>query len=322
MSIRPFLDRLFETYHREEFLSSDPLEFPRRFRDPWDQEAVALVAALLAYGNVKQIRRSVDDLLQRIQKGGLGPAQFVRSLSGPDGHARARQALSGFVHRFNRGDDLLLLYELLGRSWVEYGSLGAHLVRSLEPEASDFSTALSALIRDWREWAGARSTPSFSHLLTSPEDGSCCKRWCMLLRWMGRQDPAGGLDLGLWSKDGALRATFPPGRWLKSSQLVIPLDTHVGRLSHYLGLRKRRTLDWRAACEVTEALRACDPLDPVRYDFALARLGILDRCQRMFQRDVCDRCELLPACRFAKKRIRMGQEWNRSARNVQGSFSS
>jgi hypothetical protein len=69
-------------------------------------------------------------------------------------------------------------------------------------------------------------------------------------------------------------------------------------------------LDWRAAREVTDALRDCDPEDPVRYDFALARLGILDLCQRMFQPEICRRCELLPACRFAKKRIRIGQEWS------------
>ncbi|MCM2279636.1 MAG: TIGR02757 family protein [Oligoflexia bacterium] len=307
--MRSFLDRLYERYHREEFLYSDPLEFPRRYRAPLDQEAVALVSALLAYGNVKQIRRSIEELLARITRDGLTPSGFVRSLALPEGKTRARAALSGFVHRFNRGEDLLLLLELLGRSWKEHGSLGAHLMVALEPSAGDFSIALARLIADWRGWAGSR-TPSFSHLLTSPADGSCCKRWCMLLRWMGRED---GLDLGLWGERGALRAGFPEGRWLRASQLVIPLDTHVGRISHYLGLRTRKTLDWRAAREVTDALRAFCSEDPVRYDFALARLGILDLCQRKFQPEVCGGCELLSACRFARKRIRIGQKCQSSS---------
>lgn len=293
--LAPFLNPLFERYHRKEFLSSDPLEFPHRYPDPFDQETVALVAALLAYGNVKQIRKSVADLLERMGRVSASPAEFVR--------LGRRKSLRGFVHRFNVGEDFELLFELLARSWEEHGSLGAHFVSHLSPEARDISDALSRLIADWRKWAGARGKGSFSYLLTSPADGSCCKRWCMFLRWMGREEKPGenALDLGLWSRDGALRKTFPEGRFLRADQLVIPLDTHTGRISHYLGLTRRRTLDWKAALEVTEALRSCDPSDPTRYDFALARLGILDLCQRRFKPEVCSRCALVPVCLFARE---------------------
>jgi uncharacterized protein (TIGR02757 family) len=120
----------------------------------------------------------------------------------------------------------------------------------------------------------------------------------MFLRWMGRKD---ALDPGLWTRNGALASTFQLGRYLDSRQLVMPLDTHTGRISQYLGLTSRKSVNWLAALEVTEALRACDPLDPTRYDFSLARLGILDLCQRKYRKHICEQCQLLPACRFAQK---------------------
>jgi uncharacterized protein (TIGR02757 family) len=292
-----FLDQLHQNYHRAEFLSSDPLEFVHLYRDPWDREAVALLGAVLAYGNVKQIRRSVTEVLRRIEGHSGSPRGFVEALAGPESEP-ARAALKGFVHRFNRGGDIALLLELLARSWKEHGSLGGHFLSYLEPGAPDISSALDHLIADWLAWAGRRAKGSFTYLLTAPKDGSCCKRWCMFLRWMGRKD---ALDPGLWTEHGELSRTFPNGRFLSSSQLVLPLDTHTGRISQYLGLTNRKTLNWKAAREITAELRRFDAQDPVRYDFALARLGILDLCQKRYRAEICERCELLPHCRFAAR---------------------
>jgi uncharacterized protein (TIGR02757 family) len=119
----------------------------------------------------------------------------------------------------------------------------------------------------------------------------------MFLRWMGRNDE---LDPGLWGARGKLRPTFSVGRFLSPHQLVIPLDTHTGRISQYLGLTDRKSLGWLAALEVTAALRACDEADPVRYDFALCRLGILDLCQRRYRAEICANCKLVSACHFAR----------------------
>ncbi len=303
--LRPLLNQIFDRYHRPEFLFSDPLEFPHRYTDPWDQEAVALVSALLAYGNVKQIRRSVEEVLRRIHAIAAGPADFVRRLEG----GSRKTGLEGFIHRFNTGADLGLLFLLLQRSWKEQGSLGAHFMVGLEPGAETITEAVNRLIGDWRAWirqdpglrALFRLNPSFSYLLTAPEDGSCCKRWCMFLRWMGRKEKDAPLDLGLWAEGSELALrTFAPGRFLRASQLVIPLDTHTGRISQYLGLTERKSLNWLAALEVTRSLReACDAEDPTRYDFALARLGILDLCQKRYRAEICERCALLPACRFS-----------------------
>jgi uncharacterized protein (TIGR02757 family) len=193
----------------------------------------------------------------------------------------------------------------LGQSWDRHGSLGAHFLKGLSPEDSDISGALDELMREWAEWAGPRAMKgSFSYLLTAPQNGSACKRWCMFLRWMGRSDPESdeAIDLGLWGAESRLVATFPRGRFLRADQLVIPLDTHTGRISQYLGLTQRKSLNWRAALEVTEALRECSPSDPVRYDFALARLGILDLCQKKYRIEICEKCSLLPVCRFGMEK--------------------
>jgi uncharacterized protein (TIGR02757 family) len=285
-------------------LYSDPLEFVHRYEgDAWDQEAVALLAALLAYGNVRQIRASVEDALGRIARGGWTPAGFVRTLS-ERGPALAEEVFRGWTHRFNVGEDLALLFWLLGRSWREHGSLGAHFLRGLEPGAPDIGPALDRLIHEWRAWrtefpAAPLGRDSFAYLLTAPGDGSCCKRWCMLLRWMGRKD---GLDPGLWTENSPLASGFLEGRFLRAAQLVLPLDTHTGRISRYIGLTRRKTLGWKAALEITARLAKADPADPVRFDFALSRLGILDLCQKKFRVEICGRCALLPACRFARRR--------------------
>ena len=116
---------------------------------------------------------------------------------------------------------------------------------------------------------------------SSPADGSACKRLNLFLRWMVRR--SGGLDFGLWSD-------------VSPRRLVIPLDTHVARIARYVGLTTRTTPDWKMALDVTHSLRRFDPGDPVKYDFAICRLGILDYCPR--KRDIvkCEGCSLRPVC--------------------------
>lgn len=304
-SLGGFLNDLQRQYHRRDLLDSDPLEFVHHYSNPWDQEVVALIAALLAYGNVKQVRKSVSEALTRMTRLASSPSDMIRRLGGMAGRSSpdARQVgreFETFIHRFNRGGDLVLLFQLISETWIRSGSVGAHFLKSLEPD-QDISNALSALIGDWREWSKGMGPNSFQYLLTSPKDGSSCKRWCMFLRWMGRKDE---LDPGLWCEGSGLEETFPPGKALKANQLVLPLDTHTGRISQYLGLTKRKTLDWKAALEITQNLSVCDPEDPTRYDFALSRLGILDVCQRKYRAEICTNCQLLSFCKFAQKQKR------------------
>jgi uncharacterized protein (TIGR02757 family) len=303
-----FLNELQVTYHRRDLLSSDPLEFVYGFSDPFDQEAVALIAALLAYGNVKQVRKSVKDVLDRMERLKANPSDLVRRLGNtsdsgyPEFSRRFEKEFESFVHRFNRGKDIVLLLRLLAESWRRHGSMGAHFL-SYHQGQPDITEALAALIADWRNWSRelfrVPKKSSFHYLLTSPADGSCCKRWCMFLRWMGRKDE---LDPGLWTVTSALQSSFPAGQSLRADQLILPLDTHTGRISQYLGLTKRKTLDWKAALEITQSLGVCDPADPTRYDFSLSRLGILDVCRRHYREEICTRCQLVTVCHFAKRK--------------------
>jgi uncharacterized protein (TIGR02757 family) len=269
-----FLTKAETTYHHKEFLSFDPLELVHSYTNPWDQEAIALIAGVLAYGNVKQIKKSVQDAISRIHRLAESPQVFVQQLNQTLFRKKALQAFQNYVHRFNQGSDLIHLLQLLQSSWTRYGSLGGHFLTYLNPKDETIETALNLLIKDWRfQLKPLGVEPTFSYLLTAPEDGSCCKRWCMILRWMGRKD---ALDLGLWMKTSPLQSTFPAGRALESRQLVMPLDTHTGRLSQTLGLTQKKSLNWKVALEVTQRLKTLDPLDPTRFDFALTRLGMIE----------------------------------------------
>ena len=144
-----------------------------------------------------------------------------------------------------------------------------------------YSAAVLAL--DYTEVFGGPDIPAdsyFPFMFPAPASGSACKRLCMFLRWMVR--PADGIDLGLW--DG-----------VSAAQLIIPVDTHISRISRYLGLTKRKAADWRMAQEITSALRVFDPADPVKYDFSLAHLGISDGCDGKDARS-CMSCPIVGIC--------------------------
>lgn len=298
-----FLDSIFQEFHQRRFLNSDPLQFVHRFKNPWDQEAVALLAALLAYGQVKQIQKSLEIAFTKINQLAKSPQSFVQKLHFLDFQRKSTKIFGDFIHRFNCGNDLILLFRLLNKSWSEFGSLGNHFNSLLHREDESIERALSHLITTWRNWIARESTLSFSYLLTSPQDGSCCKRWCMFLRWMGRKD---SLDPGLWTKNSPiLRESKSSSSFLSAHQLIMPLDTHTGRISQYLGLTPRKSLNWRAAMEVTQALKQLDPKDPIRFDFALSRLGILEICQKKYRQEICLKCQLLPVCQFAQHSLNM-----------------
>lgn len=274
---REIILKASELYHKRELLSSDPLEFVYQYSDPWDQEVVAIGAALLAYGNVKQIRASIRKWLESFA--GQSPQSWVRSLGTEEGIAQALSGLKGWKHRFNKAQDLVTLFRLVERSWREYGTLGAHFTSRLEPSHTHIGSALESLMAEWGSWAremGQKKSSSFHFFLTSPANGGCCKRWCMFLLWLGRKDE---LDPGLWTvltpePRGKYRATFK-GRFVRPDQLIIPLDVHLGRISQSMALTRRKTTTWKTALEVTESLKQIDPQDPVRFDFALSRLGIV-----------------------------------------------
>ena len=274
----------------------DPLRFPHRYQDPRDVEVSALLAAALAYGRADLFGPKVEALLQRM---GPSPATFVRELD----VAGARALLEGFVYRFNVGTDVAVLLLGMGRALREHGSLEALFLEGWKARGSwhgaldAFTTALRDVpMGPLREALGPER--GLHHLLPSPLGPGAAKRLNLFLRWMVRGPD--GVDLGVWKR-------------VRPSALLIPLDTHIGRISQHLGLTRRTDLSWRTAEEVTASLRALDGEDPVRFDFALCHYGMSGVCPATPVVDNCARCLLLPACSTGQKTLKPRARARKSA---------
>ena len=272
--MRDGLEALRKRYDAR-YLETDPLKFPRRFRRRDDRELVGLIASSLAYGNVTSIQKSVERVLAWM---GPHPAELARRTSPKE----ALRALGPFQHRWTRARDIVCLVRFAGAMFESHGSIGAFFGESWEP--GDVAGSLARFSRRALEldhgglYRSRRLPPGAGvrFFFTSPETGAC-KRLNMYLRWMVRGDD--GLDLGLWS-------------FMSARDLVVPLDTHLFRIGRHLGWSRRKTPGFKAALDVTEALRLLDPDDPIKYDFALSRMGILEDCPRHGRRAACELCAL------------------------------
>jgi uncharacterized protein (TIGR02757 family) len=277
--LRAHLDEVRARTDLSARLDSDPIRFPRRYRDPLDAEIAGLIAATYAYGRVSAFLPVLDAIFAQMDAQG-GPAAFVRAFDVD----REGPVLAPHYYRFYQGSDLVLLLASLQRVLASRGSLQAFFAdvprgRS-DGRGERVARGLDALAAELRE--GSPSTAGFRYMLPAPGDGSACKRSNLWIRWMVR--PADGIDLGLWSA-------------LDPSELVIPLDTHVLRLSRFLGLTARKDGSWRTAVEVTASLAELDPDDPVGYDFAIAHLGISGACRGWRDPEVCPTCPLDHVCK-------------------------
>jgi uncharacterized protein (TIGR02757 family) len=252
--LRHVLDAAAAIRREEAWIANDPLQFPRRFREPLDQEAAALFASALAYGRVDLFRPQLERLFAVAAKH-EGPAAFARAAARSP--SRAAKALGGFGYRMTGPEDAAQLLAAVGRAQRRHSSLGALFARGFDP--ADLKSSLARFTDALLD--GAPQTRRMKHLLPSPTRGSSpCKRLNLFLRWMVRGPD--GVDLGLW------RALVP------ASALLVPLDTHILRAGRDLRLTRRRDLTWKTAEEITRWLRRVDPRDPVKYDFALCHLGM------------------------------------------------
>ena len=262
------LDFLAASCDRRRLLATDPVWFAHRYEAPADQEVAGLVAALLAFGNVKAVRASVARVLEVL---GPRPSEGVQQ-----SEAVLQEQLSGFVHRTWRGDDVARVLSRTAQIRSEHGGLGEAFTRAVEG-ARDLREGLARWADELR---GETNRRSLKHLVADPRAGSACKRLLLYLRWMVR--PADGVDLGIWS--------------FSSSRLIVPLDTHVHRIARNLGLTDRKDASWRTAEEITARLRRLDPNDPVKYDAALCHLGISRACPSRRDERLCKRCVLKTVC--------------------------
>ncbi len=243
------LETLYRKYNRREFVHPDPLEFLYAYPSLRDREIVAFVAASLAYGRVKQILKSVSQVLSIM---GPSPYFYLKDAS----ESKIHRDFNGFVHRFATGKHLSSLLIALQRIIRERGSLYDEFADAFEPEAETVLPALGRFCD--RVYEVAVSNPG--HLLPLPRRGSACKRLNLFLRWMVRKD---AVDPGGWND-------------ISAAKLIVPLDTHMHRMGRRLGFTSRNQANMRTALEITSGFRKITPNDPVRYDFALTRLGIRD----------------------------------------------
>jgi uncharacterized protein (TIGR02757 family) len=244
---RPGLDALYARYNHKECIHPDPLEFVYRYEDPCDREVVGFIASALAYGRVAQIHRSVSGVL-----GEMGPSPHRFVMENTPGVFRKH--LADFRHRFTTGEQLVALLAGLRRIILRHGSLEVCFTKGLQGDEWTIWEAMTRFVEELNEDAACPA----SMFIPSPGKGSACKRLNLFLRWMVRCDD---VDPGVWSA-------------LSPSRLIVPLDTHMHRIGVTLGLTCRKQADLRAAEEITAAFRSIAPEDPVRYDFALTRLGI------------------------------------------------
>ena len=262
--LRDRLDALVATFDLST-IAPDPLQLVLRYSDPLDQEVAGLIAAAFAYGRADIIVANIGRVLERMQ-----PSPFAY-LSNFD-RKRAMADFAGFSHRFHKTKELVGLLQRIANAIGEHGSLGELFRKCYRDEDEDIGPSLARFV----EALGP------DYLLSSPRDGSACKRMNLFLRWMVRRTAP---DLGLWD-------------FVDPAKLVVPLDTHVHRIATFLGLNGRKTADWKAARAVTDRLAKFDRADPTRYDFAICRLGILDLCSRKRRKENCDVCLLRDVCRF------------------------
>jgi uncharacterized protein (TIGR02757 family) len=276
--MREPLEGLYRTFDHVES-ATDPIHIVRRYRARDDREIAGFCAAALAFGRVASVLHSTDMLLAVM---GPSPAAFVRRFD----PVRDRAPIDPLVHRWIRGRDLVALLLVLQRMLRESGSVEDFFMAGDDPSAPDVGAALDsfsarALETDLRAAYGRRLPPGpgVRYFFPRPAAGSACKRLNLFLRWMVRRD---AIDLGVWTK-------------VPQARLIVPLDTHVIRLGRCLGLTRYTSPGWKMAAEITASLRELNPGDPVRFDFSLCHVGMMNACG-FGQRHGAAHCPLKGVC--------------------------
>jgi uncharacterized protein (TIGR02757 family) len=252
-STADILERYFALCHRPEFVEDDPISIPHRFSLKQDIEIMGFFAAILSWGqrvtvinNCRKLAAWMDD----------SPHDFIL-------HHQETDLLrfEKFVHRTFNSTDLLGLLAFFRQYYSQHESLETAFSGGMSPNELNVGPGIQHfhdLVMQSETTAGRTK----KHL-PAPSGKSTCKRINMYLRWMVRQDDA-GIDFGIW-------------QGIQPSQLICPLDVHVERHARRLGLIERKNTDWQTALELTDCLRIIDPHDPVRFDFALFGMGIMEK---------------------------------------------
>lgn len=262
------LEELAERYETVYFIKDDPIQFAHRFKVAEDIEIAAFLASLFAYGNRKVFIKKLNELFEIMNN---KPLEYVLNFD--------PKTLKGFNYRFAKDFDIIEVFHILNKLYKEDGGLRAlfkysYAISSAPPEGEvEFQCKERALeIREGGNikqmlqavtdyfYSNAKNGvgQGFYHLIPNPKNGGAMKRMNMFLRWVVRKGP---VDLGLWD-------------FIPTSELLIPIDVHVSRISREMGLLTRNSNDFKAVIELTENLKKICPTDPVKFDFAMFGVGV------------------------------------------------
>lgn len=248
--LKEFLDEKVEEFNRPAFIESDPIQVPKQFSKKEDIEIAAFLTATIAWGNRPAIIKNANRLMALLEN---EPCNFILNAS-----ASEMERLKKFVHRTFNGDDCIYFIGALRNIYRNHDGLQAVFQNGYQIDRS-IKSALTHFFLLFFEKEGARTRKHVSNV----EKGASAKRLNMFMRWLVRRDKS-GVDFGLW-------------KGIPMSELLLPLDVHTGNVGRKLGLLKRKSNDWKAVVEITEALRKFDTEDPVKYDFALFGLGVFEK---------------------------------------------
>ncbi|HEX8561414.1 MAG TPA: TIGR02757 family protein [Flavobacterium sp.] len=248
--LKTFLDEKADFYNRPSFIDSDPIQIPHQFNRKEDIEIAGFLAATISWGNRTIIIRNAKKMMEMMEN---SPYDFVLSHAGSD-----LDPLKSFCHRTFNGDDFIAFVKGLQHVYQNHGGLEAVFSNNKHPET------LQPAIHNFKKiFFEAEHLPRTQKHVSDPVNSSAAKRINMFLRWMVRNDNR-GVDFGIWKE-------------ISPSVLSCPLDVHSGNVARKLGLLTRKQNDAKALAEIDSELRKMDPVDPVKYDFALFGLGVFEK---------------------------------------------
>jgi uncharacterized protein (TIGR02757 family) len=247
--LKDFLEEKTDKYNRPFFIESDPISIPHQYSKKEDIEIAGFLAATIAWGQRATIINNANRLMKLMDN---SPHEFILNAGKKD-----ITKFEGFVHRTFNSTDLIFFIHSLQNIYRKHGGLEKVF------NTTEKKDMLLHSIDNFRNIFFSIPHPDRTKKhVSSPMGNSSAKRICMYLRWMARKDKK-GVDFGIWA--------------LPAPELMCPLDVHSGNVARKLGLLARTQNDWKAVKELTASLRAMDPKDPVKYDFALFGLGAFEK---------------------------------------------
>lgn len=236
------IDNLVQQYETVDFIKDDPIQIPHRFTDKKDIEIAGFISSLVAYGRRDVFIKKLNELLQFAQN---EPLNFIENFE--------PKIIGDFNYRFGKSEDFSAIFSIMKDLYTKDGGLEA-LFNHGHSQGKLFETVTDYFYSK----ADKNLGQGFYFMIPNPQKGGAMKRMCMFLRWMIRKGP---VDFGIWN-------------FMTPAELYIPLDVHVGRISREMGLLNRNANDFKSVIEITNNLKQFDPIDPIKYDFAMFGYGV------------------------------------------------